>query len=56
MATNKPYGDGARRGTVKNRSQAHNPKTEQWVKRDSETGRFMDFKNEIEFFNLSKFS
>ncbi len=42
MATNNPSGDGHRNGAVKNRSQVYNPKTEQWVKRDSETGRFLD--------------
>ncbi len=44
MATNKPYGDNARRGQVTGRSQTQNPKTDQWVKRDTETGRFMDVK------------
>ena len=42
MATNNPVGDGHRNGAVKNRSQVYNPKTEQWVKRDSSTGRFLD--------------
>jgi len=44
MATNKPYGDGARQGAVKERSQFQNPKTDLWTKRDAETGRFMDVK------------
>ncbi|WP_305981973.1 hypothetical protein [Roseivirga thermotolerans] len=44
MARNKPYGDNARVGAVKNRSQTFNPKTEQYVKRDAETGRFIDVK------------
>ncbi|MEN2436281.1 hypothetical protein AAH994_12775 [Weeksellaceae bacterium A-14] len=44
MATNKPTGDGHRNGAVKGRSQTFNPRTELWVKRDSETGRFMDVK------------
>lgn len=44
MAKNKPYGDNARVGTVKNRTQVQNPKTGLWVKRDSVTGRFMDVK------------
>lgn len=44
MATNKPYGDNARVGAVKNRTQVQNPKTGLWVKRDSVTGRFMDVK------------
>ena len=46
MATNKPYGDNARKGAVRDRSQTYNPKTEQWVKRDSETGKFMDVKQD----------
>lgn len=44
MATNPPVGDGSRRGAVRDRSQTHNPKTDRWVKRDSDTGRFMDQK------------
>ncbi|MBC6999275.1 hypothetical protein [Cytophaga sp. FL35] len=44
MATNGKSGDGRRHGAVKNRSQVQNPKTGIWVKRDSETGRFMDGK------------
>lgn len=46
MATNPPSGDRHRNGAVKGRSQTFNPKTEQWVKRDSETGRFMDVKKD----------
>ena len=44
MAKNKPYGDNARVGAVKGRSQVYNPKTDSWVKRDTTTGRFMDVK------------
>lgn len=44
MATNPPKGDGHRHGAVRDRSQAYNPKNERWVKRDSETGRFIDQK------------
>ena len=44
MARNKPYGDGRRVGAVKKRSQTHNPKTDRWVKRDTETGRFKNQK------------
>ena len=50
MATNKPYGDNHREGAVKDRSQVHNPKTDQWVKRDTDTGRFMDVKKDGEPF------
>ena len=35
-----------RNGAVRDRSQALNPKTEQWVKRDADTGRFMDVKQD----------
>ncbi|PRX57526.1 hypothetical protein [Flagellimonas meridianipacifica] len=44
MAKNKPIGDNARKGAVKKRSQVLNPKTKLYVKRDTETGRFMDVK------------
>jgi len=46
MATNKPYGDNARRGAVIDRSQTHNPKIDRWIKRDTNTGRFMDQKTD----------
>ena len=44
MATNPPTGDGHRNGMVRDRSQTYNPKTETWVKRDTDTGRFIDQK------------
>lgn len=44
MARDKPTGDNARVGAVKDRSQVLNPKTDQYVKRDTETGKFMDVK------------
>jgi len=50
MAKNAPVGDNARKGAVKNRSQTFDPKTEQWVKRDSDTGKFMDVKQDGEPF------
>lgn len=46
MATNPPKGDGHRKGAVKDRSQVLNPKTDQWVKRDTDTGKFMDVKKD----------
>ena len=46
MATNKPYGDNHRNGAVKNRSQVYNDKIGRFVKRDSDTGRFMDVKSD----------
>lgn len=44
MAKNPPVGDGKRIGAVKRRSQTFNPVTKQWVKRNVDTGRFMDVK------------
>ncbi len=46
MATNKPYGNNARKGSVRGRSQILNPKTNQWVKRDISNGKFMDIKQD----------
>jgi hypothetical protein len=46
MATNPPSGDGHRKGAVRDRSQTHNPRTDQWVKRDADSGRFMDVKQD----------
>lgn len=42
MAKNPPPGDGHRVGAVRDRSQTFNPHTERWVKRDSDSGRFVD--------------
>lgn len=50
MAKNPPIGDGHRVGAVKQRSQTFNPKTEHWIKRDTETGQFMDQKVDHEPF------
>ncbi|MEZ4720481.1 MAG: hypothetical protein R2813_01225 [Flavobacteriales bacterium] len=44
MAVNKPTGDNARVGAVRKRSQVENPKTGLFVKRDADTGKFMDVK------------
>lgn len=46
MAKNAPIGDGQRKGMVRGRSQTFNPLTNQWVKRNSETGQFMDVKQD----------
>lgn len=46
MATNPPVGDNRRNGAVCKRLQVLNPKTGQYVKRDAETGRFMDVKKD----------
>lgn len=37
----KNTNDGYRVGAVKERSQTYNPKTEQYIKRDTKTGRFI---------------
>lgn len=44
MATNPPAGDGHRKGAVKKRSQVLNPDSDRFVKRNAETGEFMDQK------------
>ncbi|MFT4060696.1 MAG: hypothetical protein QM652_14275 [Legionella sp.] len=46
MAKNGKSGDGHRNGAVKDRTQTYNPKTETWIKRDSNTGKFMDGKSD----------
>ncbi len=46
MATNPPSGDGRRNGAVKRRSQTFNPQNNRWVKRDTETGKFMNVKSD----------
>lgn len=43
MATNAPK-DGSRKGAVRNRSQIQNPKTGLWIKRNTDTGQFMNVK------------
>ncbi len=45
MATNKPYGDNRRQGAVRNRSQFRMP-SGNWAKRDADTGRIMDVKQD----------
>ncbi len=46
MAKNDPVGDNARRGAVKDRSQVQNPQNGNWTKRNTDTGRFMDQKQD----------
>ena len=46
MATNPPSGDGHRNGMVRQRSQTYNSKTQQYVKRDTITGRLIDVKQD----------
>lgn len=45
MAVNRPYGDNKRIGAVRKRSQTQ-MSNGRWVKRDAETGRFMDVKSD----------
>ena len=40
----KNTGEGFRKGQVTERSQTYNPKNESWVKRDTNTGRFIEQK------------
>ena len=46
MATNPPKGDNARKGAVRDRTQTFNPRMNAWVKRDTETGKFIDQKSD----------
>lgn len=46
MATNKPYNDGHRNGQVKKRSQTFNDHNSKFIKRDAESGKFMDVKSD----------
>lgn len=45
MAANPPKGDNRRNGAVKERSQTQTP-SGHFVKRDTNTGRFMDVKSD----------
>jgi hypothetical protein len=45
LATNFPAGDGHRKGMVRERSQTQTP-SGHWIKRDANTGRFMDVKQD----------
>jgi hypothetical protein len=42
----KNTGEGHRQGEVRDRSQVFNPATKTWTKRDSETGKLMDGKED----------
>lgn len=44
MAVNKPTGDNCRKGAVRERSQLKNPQNGLYVKRDANTGKFIDVK------------
>lgn len=42
----KNTGNDSRIGSVIDRTQTYNPKTDTWVKRDADTGQFMDQKSD----------
>lgn len=42
----KNTGRNYRRGAVRRRTQVRNPRTKRWVKRDAETGHFIDGKSD----------
>lgn len=44
----KNTGKGYREGEVRDRSQVFNPVTKKWTKRDSDSGEFMDVKDDGE--------
>lgn len=44
MAKNNPIGDNSRKGSIIKRTQILNTKTGLYVKRDTNTGKFMDVK------------
>ena len=46
MATNSPTGDGHRNGAVRDRSQVQNPVNNNWTKRNTNNGRFIDQKTD----------
>jgi hypothetical protein len=45
MAKNPPPGDGHRIGSIRKRSQTYNPVNDRWVKRDTDSGQFIDQKS-----------
>jgi hypothetical protein len=50
MAKNGTPGDGHRNGAVRERSQVQNPVNGNWTKRDTNTGQFIDQKQDGEPF------
>lgn len=53
MATNPPKNN-ARKGMVRGRSQVFNPKTSQYVKRDTKTGKFLNVKQDGTKFTVNR--
>lgn len=51
MAANN---NGHRIGSVRKRSQTYNPRNDSWVKRDTETGKFIAVKREDPFKGVAK--
>ncbi len=52
MAANT--GNGYRKGSVSNRSQTYNPRNDTWVKRNSESGKFISAKSEVPYKGVAK--
>ena len=52
MAKNKPIGDNARKGAIREREQVFNPKNKHWVKIDTETHLFIDQKADNKKFKV----
>jgi hypothetical protein len=52
MAVNT--GNGYRKGSVSNRSQTYNPRNDTWVKRNSESGKFISAKSEVPYKGVTK--
>jgi hypothetical protein len=48
MATNKPHGDDARKGPVRDRSHLKIEGEEHWTKRDTTSGQFKDQRKKTE--------
>ena len=46
MATNKPYGDNKRKGEIKERVQAYNPKNKRWIELDTASRLFTNQKSD----------
>jgi transposase len=50
----KNTGNGYRIGSVCDRTQCHNSTNDTWIKRDAETGKFMDVKKDGPFKGVAK--
>ena len=50
----KNTGNGFRQGSVNDRTQVYNQHNDTWVKRDTDSGRFMDVKQDAPFKGVAK--